>query len=199
MTPDFRRVLIGGLAVAALIAIVGMISLVEQFALFRYDGETWQLSAHGWSIYYQGWVFWLPAVALSMAVCLVLASWAYRQAEDIDHQWALSSLKRDCQNQIRHYEQQAQDASQRAEVAEQNAKAHYETALATAQERERQAEAALDQAQELQIQAQQTWCDAQKQIDQARQQVRRASKKKDNAMAAAERIKRKMAKINNQT
>lgn len=147
------------------------------------DGQ-WHLSHTGWQVYLSGWFFLVPGVVLACVLLLPLVGWLYQQAEQADHREALSRL-----------ENALAGARERADTAEQVARGQYQQALATLEKREALAVAEVKKGREMQQKAMEYAKESQKVAEKATQSAVRATKKKNNAMGAAERIKRREARL----
>ena len=128
-------------------------------------------------------------------ILLPLLFWTYNQAESADHLRALESQKQDYELRIRGFTERLHLSQKSAENAMSEAKRRYDAAIAEAEQKARQAESDIEKGRLMQAKALEHAKQSAKVVEKASIEASRATKKKNNAMAAAERIKRREARL----
>jgi hypothetical protein len=192
---NFRGWLILLLLLATGLAGYWLYANVPLYALAVNNGDEWSLVASGWNAFYQGWFFVVPGIVVACLILLPLISWTYGQAEDADHLRALEQQKRDYELKMSGLRERLALAEKRAENALNDAKQKYDAAIAKAEKNAMQAQSDIEKGKSMQAQALEFAKQSKKDAEKASQEATRATKKKNNAMAAAERIKRREARL----
>jgi CRISPR/Cas system CMR-associated protein Cmr5 small subunit len=192
---SFRGWLVVILLVAAGFGGYWLYTNVPLFGLVVNDGQQWQMLAQGWQTFYQGWLFVVPGIVIACLICVPITAWLYAQAENADHEWELSRQKHSYALRINGLEERLYKANERAENAESKARSLYQSAITEAEERTQQALAEIEKGRSMQAKAIEHAKQSMKEVEKVTQEARRATKKKNNAMAAAERIKRREARL----
>lgn len=189
-----------GWLILLLVLVVGLLGYwlyanVPLYALAVNNGDKWSIIATGWNVFYQGWFFVLPGIIVACLILLPLLFWTYNQAESADHLRALESQKQDYELRIRGFTERLHLSQKSAENAMSEAKRKYDAAIAEAEQKARQAESDIEKGRLMQAKALEHAKQSAKVVEKASIEASRATKKKNNAMAAAERIKRREARL----
>lgn len=192
---SFRGWLILSLLLAAAWGGYWLYANVPLYALVFNDGKQWNLLSSGWEVFYQGWFFVVPGIVVACLILMPLLGWLYVQAKDADHVRALEAQKRDYEQKMSGLRKRLALAEKRAENAMSEAKRKYDAAIAEAEQKARQAQSGIEKGQSMQAKALEHAKQYAKAAEKASQEATRATKKKNNAMAAAERIKRREARL----
>lgn len=167
---------------------------VPLFGFATWNGEKWDLTATGWSIFRAGWVFAVPGIGLALAVMLPLQWLLFQSATDSDHTNEIKKLKRECKQKIEALQFSLNTAETEARNAMEVAKNEYKQRNQQAENLAEQARNELQKAQNMQQQAVNHANQCELNVQEAAQIARRAEKKKNAARGMAERRKRKLAR-----
>lgn len=192
---NFRGWLILLLLLATGLAGYWLYANVPLYALAVNDGKQWGLLSSGWEIFYKGWFFVVPGIVVACLILLPLLLWTYNQAESADHLRALEDQKRDYEIRISGFTERLHLSQKSAENAMSEAKRKYDAAIAEAEQKARQAESDIEKGRLMQAKALEHAKQSANVVEKASIEASRATKKKNNAMAAAERIKRREARL----